>query len=126
MAIEDDNAVEPVVVAPREVKHCAYHASQILRPVDPPPTSAPSVTDKANALLAEKEEDEDNLIAENINRKATDIATPFLKINPPFVKLNGPNITLRSSDKIFSGKKLHTSHKLDKFIVLLRVPNWNI
>jgi hypothetical protein len=28
-------------------------------------------------------------IAENINRKATDIATPFLKINPPFVKLNG-------------------------------------
>ncbi len=86
MAIEDDNTVEPVV-APREAKHCAYNVSPLLRALEPPRTSATSVTDTANALLAEK--NEDNLIAENINRKATDIATPFLKINPPFVKLNG-------------------------------------
>lgn len=87
LVIEDDNAVEPVLV-PREAKHCPYHLcnASLLSKLNPAPPNTTSVGDTAQALL-KKNEDEDMQIVENTSRKAADTAVAFTKLNPFFLKI---------------------------------------
>jgi hypothetical protein len=85
LGIEDDNAVEPVLV-PREAKHCPYHLcnASLLSKLNPAPPNTTSVGDIAQALLKTDEEEEDMLIVENTIIKAADTAVAFTKLNPFF------------------------------------------
>jgi hypothetical protein len=107
MGIEDDNAVEPVLV-PTEAKHWTYDLcnAPLLRKLNPPPPNATSVTDTAKALL-EKEEEEDKLIVENIIRNAADTATAFTKLNPLSLEIRASDTISKIwfYDKIFEEDK---------------------